>query len=315
MNGAEKIVNAMKKVSNSSKLPSSQIISATITSVNPLKFQLENRLEIDENFYELSNLEDWRNVKVGDKVRAFSYNDGQKYYISELLQDKNYNMFGMNRDIEKILSGDADIKFNPIGTGLSATTVSEAIKELANGSGSGTGEGTYNYNNLENKPKIEGVELVGNKTALELGLLEIGALNEYVSVTSQTFTDEQQNKARENIGANQLYGEIDPTVLTKAKYIGQLYVNTTSRKIFYCYDIKDGQYYWNHFSQTFVKEINIPPENKTITIQHDMNCYPNVKILDTNGDTCYADILFNDENTITLTFDIDMFNGKVLLNY
>lgn len=171
------------------------------------------------------------------------------------------------------------------------------------------------YVKLTNKPKINGVELVGNKSALELGLLEIGALNEYVSVNSQAFTDEQQNQARENIGANQLYGEIDPTVITKAKYIGQLYVNTTSRKIFYCYDIKDGQYYWNHFSQTFVKEINIPPENKTITIQHNMNCYPNVKILDTNGDTCYADILFNDENTITLTFDIDMFNGKVLLNY
>lgn len=171
------------------------------------------------------------------------------------------------------------------------------------------------YEKTTNKPKINGVELVGNKTALELGLVEIGSLTEYVSVTSQTFSDEQQNQARENIGANQLYGEIDPTVLTKAKYIGQLYVNTTSRKIFYCYDIKDGQYYWNHFSQTFVKEINIPPENKTITIQHNMNCYPNVKILDNSGDNCFANILFNDENNITISFDVETFIGRVLLNY
>jgi hypothetical protein len=171
------------------------------------------------------------------------------------------------------------------------------------------------YIRLSNKPKINGVELVGNKTALELGLVEIGSLTEYVSVNSQTFTDEQQTQARENIGANQLYGEIDPTVLTKAKYIGQLYVNTTSRKIFYCYDIKDGQYYWNHFSQTFVKEINIPPEDKTISIQHNMNCYPNVKILDNSGDNCFANILFNDEDKITISFDVETFIGRVLLNY
>ena len=171
------------------------------------------------------------------------------------------------------------------------------------------------YVNLTNKPRINGIELVGNKTALELGLMEIGSLDEYVSINAQTFTEEQKSQARENIGANQKYGVNDPTVYTKANYIGQIYINTSNKKVFYCYDIKDGQYYWNHFSQTFTKNIDIPPEDKTITIKHDMACYPNVKILDSNGDTCYADILFNDENTITLTFDIDAFNGKVLLNY
>ena len=83
MNGAEKIVNAMKKVNQSNQTIPSQIVSATITSVNPLIFQLENRLSIDSNFYELSNLVDWTNVEIGEVFRAFSFNEGQKYYILE----------------------------------------------------------------------------------------------------------------------------------------------------------------------------------------------------------------------------------------
>ena len=38
------------------------------------------------------------------------------------------------------------------------------------GGGGGSGEGTNNYPDLINKPQIEGVELVGNKTADELGI-------------------------------------------------------------------------------------------------------------------------------------------------
>lgn len=170
------------------------------------------------------------------------------------------------------------------------------------------------YEKTTNKPKINGVELVGNKTALELGLVEIGSLTEYVSVTSQTFSDEQKHRARENIGSNQLFGEDDPTILTKANYIGQLYVNTVSKKIFYCYNIEDEQYYWQHFNQIHYYDVNID-DNKVIEINHNMNCYPNVKILDNSGDNCFANILFNDENKITISFDVETFIGRVLLNY
>lgn len=170
------------------------------------------------------------------------------------------------------------------------------------------------YEKTTNKPKINGVELVGNKTALELGLVEIGSLTEYVSVTSQTFSDEQKYRARENIGSNQLFGEDDPTILTKANYIGQLYVNTVSKKIFYCYNIEDEHYYWQHFNQIHYQDVNID-DNKVIKINHNMNCYPNVKILDNSGDNCFANILFNDENNITISFDVETFTGRVLLNY
>lgn len=85
MNGAEKIVNAMKKVNQSNQQVPSQIISATIVSVEPLIFQLENRLKIDSNFYELSGLTDWTKVQVGDVFKGFSFNEGQKYFILDAI--------------------------------------------------------------------------------------------------------------------------------------------------------------------------------------------------------------------------------------
>ena len=83
MNGAEKIINAMKKVNQSNLPKQSEIGSLTVYSKNPLTFQLENRLKITPEFYELSNIENWNKLNVGDTVRAFSFNEGQKYYITE----------------------------------------------------------------------------------------------------------------------------------------------------------------------------------------------------------------------------------------
>lgn len=41
---------------------------------------------------------------------------------------------------------------------------------LKSHSGGGGGGGTSNYNDLSNKPKINGVELTGNKTSADLGI-------------------------------------------------------------------------------------------------------------------------------------------------
>lgn len=83
MTGAEKIVNAMKQVTKSGQQSTSQVISATCVSTSPLKFQLENRLVIDSNFYELSNLEDWSTLALNDRVRGFKMEGGQRYFINE----------------------------------------------------------------------------------------------------------------------------------------------------------------------------------------------------------------------------------------
>jgi hypothetical protein len=52
----------------------------------------------------------------------------------------------------------------------------QMVDQLEEGGGGGGG-GTTNYNELSNKPAIEGQQLVGNKTASELGLATTSQLN------------------------------------------------------------------------------------------------------------------------------------------
>lgn len=56
--------------------------------------------------------------------------------------------------------------------GVDNTTVMTPlrVKQAINANKSGGGSGTNDYNDLENKPKINGVILSGNKTSGELGL-------------------------------------------------------------------------------------------------------------------------------------------------
>ena len=44
------------------------------------------------------------------------------------------------------------------------------------GGGGGGGGGTDNYNDLSNRPKINSVTLEGNKTAANLGLVDLGIM-------------------------------------------------------------------------------------------------------------------------------------------
>ena len=86
MTGAEKIINAMKKINKSGQPIQSQITSATVTSLNPLIFKVENRLSINKDFYELNSIVDWSTLQEGDIVKCFSFNEGQKYYINEIIK-------------------------------------------------------------------------------------------------------------------------------------------------------------------------------------------------------------------------------------
>lgn len=54
-------------------------------------------------------------------------------------------------------------------TGMSVSNQTFSIKLGSKGS-SGGGGGTSDYDDLDNKPKIEGVTLTGNKSASDLGL-------------------------------------------------------------------------------------------------------------------------------------------------
>lgn len=48
-------------------------------------------------------------------------------------------------------------------------------------------------------------------------------------------------------------------------------------------------------------------------IQHNLGFFPNVKIVDSNREQVYGDIVFNDENTVTLKFG-GSFSGDAYLD-
>lgn len=118
MDGAQKFIDAMKKVNKSNQTKPSEIVSCTAISKNPLVFQLENRLQINSNFYELSNCYDWTKVEVGDIFRAFSFNEGQKYYIIEKTPyNTNNNPAIIADQVAQIASQIVNMITIPIGGG------------------------------------------------------------------------------------------------------------------------------------------------------------------------------------------------------
>ena len=70
--------------------------------------------------------------------------------------------------------------------------------------GGGTGSGTTDYNDLTNKPQINGHELSGNKSASDLGLQAAGdyALKSEIPDTSNLATKEELNNITPTIGEN-----------------------------------------------------------------------------------------------------------------
>lgn len=94
----------------------------------------------------------------------------------------------------------------------------QMVDELEASGGGGGGGGTTNYNELSNKPSIEGQQLVGNKTASDLGLATTSQLNRKVDKEegSSLMTTAQANKlegiesgAEVNVQAN--WNETDTT--------------------------------------------------------------------------------------------------------
>lgn len=170
MTGAEKIINAMKQVSKSDNQIPSEIVTVTVISINPLIFQLENRLQITSEFYELSNLFDWAKVTVNQVFRAFSFNEGQKYYIVEPYPlQTNLNTGKMDERINQNATAISNLTIvvqgqqEPIGVGkdyygtvlpenymwadgsaISRTEYSELFNVIGTAYGAGDGSTTFN---------------------------------------------------------------------------------------------------------------------------------------------------------------------------
>lgn len=67
----------------------------------------------------------------------------------------------------------------PIITDETGRAIVEAIKKIPGGGGGG---GTSDYEALDNKPQVNGVELIGDKTLAELGIASESALNDLATL-------------------------------------------------------------------------------------------------------------------------------------
>lgn len=79
-NGAHRILNVMK---HSGKNTISHRAFVIVTSLDPLTFRLDDKLVLTSNFYVLSDDIIKERLQIGQKLLAFSFNDGQCYFIHQ----------------------------------------------------------------------------------------------------------------------------------------------------------------------------------------------------------------------------------------
>lgn len=136
---------------------------------------------------------------------------------------------GTNKSVEIIdgLKGE-DAKINGVNTltieaGTNITLDQEGNILTINSTGGGSG-GTSNYNALTNKPKINNIELNGNKTSSDLGLQPAGnyALESEVPTKTSDLTNDS--------GFITGYTETDPTVPSYVKNISQANITSWNNK-------------------------------------------------------------------------------------
>lgn len=87
-NGANRIFKIMQKSGTDTI---SEVVYLTVKSTKPLTLNLENRLDISEQFIVLNDEIDKSKIKTGDKLIASTFNGGQCYFIQQ----------AQNKDIKK----------------------------------------------------------------------------------------------------------------------------------------------------------------------------------------------------------------------
>ena len=136
---SKKLLNLIKDTSKSTQGLNSKIVSLKVKSLNPLEFIYNEKLILDKQFYIL------------DKNFATTHiPDGQGDYYDLQVDDIVKAMMTNNGQTFYVFANKA------IGS-----------------SGGGT---TTDYEALENKPKINGVTLIGNKSSIDLNIDDTEAI-------------------------------------------------------------------------------------------------------------------------------------------
>ena len=79
-NGASRIFNIMKSVAESSK-DIAQFVQVSTKSLDPLIFNLDDKVDLTEDFYQLDRTLDLINLELGVVFQAIVLNNGQLYFI------------------------------------------------------------------------------------------------------------------------------------------------------------------------------------------------------------------------------------------
>lgn len=105
---------------------------------------------------------------------------------------------------------------------MAIDSYARSLAAAALNSGGGGGGGTTNYNDLENKPKINNVELSGEKTSSDLGIIDLTSI---ASNSSSTDVGTTSSKA------------LDVTNISKGVYEYRNYSNGTSGYFYVSYTL------------------------------------------------------------------------------
>lgn len=214
-----------------------------ITKYDKVYFYIEFKKQISETEYEV--------IKTEVKTLIFnsSFNVDKEISVEEInildklivkIDEATKRANAISQDLEEKVANDyyrgpqgiqgnsgADAKINGINTltieaGTNITLDQEGSTLTINSTG-GSG-GTSNYNALTNKPKINNVELNGNKTSSDLGLQPAGnyALESEIPTKTSDLTNDS--------GFITSYTETDPTVPSHVKNITQANITSWNNK-------------------------------------------------------------------------------------
>lgn len=157
-NGANRLFDVIKQTGESTNGISSQVVSLTIKSVNPLILMRDDRLEIPAEFCILHKSLNINTFRINDIVTAIVLNNGQQYFI----------LYNNTAEEQRINYNDLDNKPKINNVELIGNKTSNDL-------------GLNNYSDLDNKPKINGIELSGNKTSDDLLIVSKSELQQVVA--------------------------------------------------------------------------------------------------------------------------------------
>ena len=226
------------------------IIKNNLTKFDKIRFYLEFTKELEQDKIELIKTEvktlefkdsfdvdkeiDEEEIEVLDRlILQINEATDRANAISEDLENKVATDYYRGATGEQGPQGNtgengADAKINGVNTltieaGDNITLDQEGNILTINSTGGGSG-GTSNYNALTNKPKINNVELNGNKTLNDLGIQPAG--NYALESEMPTKTSDLTNDSGFITG----YTETDPTVPSYVKNITQANITSWNNK-------------------------------------------------------------------------------------